>query len=512
MGAIAGIISRDKKPIRNLLIQMLNKMDMPVYDGYDLLIGQNLVTANNLESIELSVSNDAIGIGTAYSTNNIIKIQSLLSKDSFYTYSGRLSNAECLVDPRPGEGYDLKFAIPELFKDQVDGFALIVKHRNEITIVRDIIGIKPLFIAENDEYTAFASEKKALWELDQVDSVRPVCPGELLKIGAKSINTSDLRIELEKDIKQENFEACQKQAKKLLVDSISKRITDKRIAVLFSGGLDSTIIAQIIKQLKNGPKVQLFTACFKDGRDFENSSKVAKILGLPLTIVELTDGIIEEKLPEIIYHLETPDTLAVEIAIPLYFATKAAAKEGFDRVFSGQGADELFAGYSRYEGILKTNDYKKLHDTLYDDMMILWSHDMERDSMITSANDIELVLPFLDLDFIQYSLSIPPEYKLKEVDTGFVRKYLLYALGKQIGLDKEILDIPKTAAQYGSGASKSLKRIAAKFGYNKDLAMELGFKTNTEILTNVIFNSLDFPNELKSQVLEELVEKIKNKD
>lgn len=497
MGAIAGIISKDKKPIRNLLIQMLTKMNIPVYDGYELLVGKNHVTANNLKSIELSVSNDAIGIGTAYSKNNKTNIHSLLSKDSFYTYTGRLSNTDCLVDPRPGEGYDLKFAIPVLFKEQVDGFALVVKHRNEITIARDIIGIKPLFIAENVEYTAFASEKKGLWELGQVDSVRPIYPGELLKISAKSINSSNLRTELRNEIKPDSFEACQNKVKTLLLEAISKRLISDRVAILFSGGLDSTIIAQSINQMKNSPKIQLFTACFKDGKDHENSKNVAKKLGLPLTIVELTDEIIEDKLPEIIYNLETPDTLAVEIAIPLYFAAKAAAGEGFEYILSGQGADELFAGYSRYERILKLNDYQKLHETLYDDVMTLWSHDLERDSKISSVNDIELSLPYLDLDFILYSISIPPEYKLKEVENQYFRKYMLYSLGRYLGLDEEILKIPKTAAQYGSGASKSLIRIAAKSGFDKDQARELGCKTTTEILTNRIFNSLDVPDELK---------------
>ena len=145
MGAIAGIISRDKKPIRNFLILMLEKMNMPVYDGYDLLVGKNLVSANNLESIEMSVSNDAIGVATAYSKNNMTKIHSLLSKDSFYTYTGRLSNTDSLVNPRPGEGYDLKFAIPELFKEQIDGFALVVKHRNEMLNI-DFVCILPIAV------------------------------------------------------------------------------------------------------------------------------------------------------------------------------------------------------------------------------------------------------------------------------------------------------------------------------------------------------------------------------
>ena len=101
--------------------------------------------------------------------------------------------------------------------------------------------------------------------------------------------------------------------------------------------------------------------------------------------------------------------------------------------------------------------------------------------------------------------------KIKEVDDRFVRKYLLNSLGKRLGLDDEILNIPKTAAQYGSGASKSVQRIAAKYGFDKDQVREFGFKTATEILTNNIFNSLDFPLEVKNQLPDELAEEIKNK-
>ena len=168
---------------------------------------------------------------------------------------------------------------------------------------------------------------------------------------------------------------------------------------------------------------------------------------------------IKDELPNILYNLENPDTLAVEIGIPLYFGTRAASSEGFQEIFSGQGADELFAGYSRYERVLKLDGYQKLHNALFDDVLNLWSHDLDRDFKITTANDIELMLPYLTLDFVRYSLIIPPEFKLKKVNGHYSRKYVLYTLGGHLGLDEEILNIPKTAAQYGSGASKGLRRI-----------------------------------------------------
>jgi asparagine synthase (glutamine-hydrolysing) len=82
------------------------------------------------------------------------------------------------------------------------------------------------------------------------------------------------------------------------------------------------------------------------------------------------------------------------------------------------------------------------------------------------ANGIEIRLPFLDFELINYAMRIQPEFKIKKINSYYVRKYILRSLAKSLNLPEEIITRKKTALQYGSGSWKALKILAKKNGYD----------------------------------------------
>ncbi|MCW3974681.1 MAG: asparagine synthetase B, partial [Candidatus Bathyarchaeota archaeon] len=325
-------------------------------------------------------------------------------------------------------------------------------------------GIKPLYLTENNDLIAFASERKALWRLGIKDGIFPLNPGTFAIIGRKGIEFhKEFNFE-EKSFSNIEFEETQKNLLSLLNSSVIKMIKYKKLGILFSGGLDSYLIAHIARNL--GANVELFCSSFDKYLDKQNAFSGAKSIGLPLHFYRLTLHEIEESLTKILCAIEEPSPLNLSIAIPIYFATKLAKERSFKVVLSGQGSDEIFGGYAKYERILENEGYQKLRHRLCQDIFNIANKNLQRDDGASMANGVEIRLPFLDFKLINYAMRIPPEFKIKQINSNYVRKYILRSLAKSLNLPEEIVARKKTAVQYGSGSWKALKKLAEKNGYD----------------------------------------------
>jgi asparagine synthase (glutamine-hydrolysing) len=204
----------------------------------------------------------------------------------------------------------------------------------------------------------------------------------------------------------------------------------------------------------------------------------------------LTDELVRNNLEKIVYHLESTDTVTAEIATPFYFATKLAHEQGFNSIFTGQGADELFGGYSRYEKTVQNSGYSALQNEINKDIQNIWSKNLERDVKICMAHGVELEIPYLDRELVGFGLSVPPELKVKQHGSSFIRKHILREVGKKLGLANELADQAKTAVQYGSGSSKCYRRLARELmdelGLDIDQVRLLGFNSMNELLMNYV--------------------------
>lgn len=341
------------------------------------------------------------------------------------------------------------------YLDGVYAFALYEKKNEKLVLARDIIGEKPLFYSEHP--FCFASERKSIPH----PHIKELNPRQILifdgKINFK--NRSFFKITPEHTDSIQNIE---KKLESLIISSVEKRIPDKKFGILFSGGIDSTLIAYICKKLGHNP------ICYVAGFD-ENApdilfaKKVAEEHNLILKIIIKKD--LEQYIKKICPIIESTNVVKVGVALPFFIACEEATKDNVKVLFSGLGSEELFAGYERHsvaagigEEIEKIENVNK---ECLSGLMQIHERDLYRDDVITMYNQIELRLPFLDCTLTEYTLKIPPEYKISK----YQKKIILRSVAENMGLSKEFAQRPKKAAQYGSKADSFLGKIAKKNGF-----------------------------------------------
>lgn len=490
---IAGILSKKDKSVSELLIKMLRKLSDEKSGGYYIFHNGDLEHFNNFEEINVSKYNDAMSFGSYWvDENEKFKDEQVIIVDvGCFLIDGKIDNLMKAL-----KRLRIPVVISDMIIEQSDcSFSSCGYLFKDFVLWRDRIGHRPLYKSETDDHFAFSSEKKALWEIGFSDNIKPVQPGDIIIIRNGHILSFNFKSSLENKVVTQNIDECVNNTKELLISSVEKLVTKEDAALLFSGGLDSCIIAQILLNLD--VDVTLYCAGFRNSKDFLKAKKIGKLLNQQVEFVELTDDIIWDELENIVYHLESNDTVTAEIATPFYFAAKSAKDRGFNNIFSGQGADELFAGYSRYEKILREGGYTGLQDALYQDVINIWQKNLERDVKVCRAFKVELKIPYLTKSVVKYCLQIPPEYKLKKNNDGFVRKWILKEIGKQLGLPQEILNQQKTAVQYGSGSTKCYRRLAKRLMNELDIDQnkvhDLDFRSGNELLMNYFAYKAGFP-------------------
>ena len=223
------------------------------------------------------------------------------------------------------------------------------------------------------------------------------------------------------------------QLRSKLTEAVERSRAD---GILLSGGLDTSILAFVAR-----PSVG-FTVALKDSlaSDLVYSEKIAKLLGIQHKKMEFTTEEALATLPEVIGILKTFD-LALPNDLSIHFALKLARETGISSIMTGDGADELFAGYS-YMAELPPEDLGRYIRRLSKN----WHFSANE---LGRALGIETKQPFLDEDFVRFALEISPELKVK----GGVGKYILRKSFETL-LPAEIVWRRKEPIEYGSGSTK----------------------------------------------------------
>jgi len=234
-------------------------------------------------------------------------------------------------------------------------------------------------------------------------------------------------------------------------NAVKETVSDKKVGVAFSGGVDSTLLAKLVKDM--GYDIHLLTIGFQDSHDINFSKEVNQLLNFPHSISEIDP----EKFKEVsqkINHIIKSDNLSWnENSIAFYYVAELAQKNGLKTVVTANGIDELFCGYNSYrEAIEKGEDevVKMMNDKLKNEKEM-----MVAINAVTAEFGVTMIQPFLLPNFIEYAKKIPVSEKIHGPD-DMQRKHLIRELAMDYGVPEVAAQKQKKALQYGSQIHKSL--------------------------------------------------------
>ena len=405
--------------------------------------------------------------------------------------------------------------------DGVFAFALIdnsiALDESVLYIARDPYGVRPLYcmhqeldVMDNivrgiDAVIGFASELKSLSGFATNDSysVQQFTPGTYSKYVLSSQKCSEW-IPFQKNIvyhrtafpnmlyEVEKYDVKKviKGVRKHLVRAVEKRCstTERPIACLLSGGLDSSLIASIVNDYhrQNGlPQLETYSIGLAESTDLKYARIVADYLGTKHTEIILTEQDFCNAIPEVIHAIESYDTTTVRASIGNYLLGKYIASHSNAKViFNGDGSDELLGGYLYMKSAPDAIEFDRECRRLLRD---IHAFDVLRSDKSISSHGLEPRTPFLDREWTQFYLSISPFIRYSR---HHIEKYLLreafsknnYVTSEGLPyLPEEVLWRRKEAFSDGvSGHERSLYQVLQEYCSSMQpyLEDETAVKTN----------------------------------
>ena len=307
---------------------------------------------------------------------------------------------------------------PEMFQKLDAEYALIIydAKRKSLVAARDPIGIRPLFYGHTGEGgIVFASEAKNLTGL--VDKIFPFPPGHYY-IDGNFICYSDVSVA--KEYSEDTLEEACAKIKEKLTKGIEKRLdSDAPLGFLLSGGLDSSLVCAVSQKLLDKPIKTFAIGMSTDAIDLKYAQEVADYIGSDHTEVIITADDVIKALPDVVKLLGTFDITTIRASIGMYLVCKAIHETTDIRVLmTGEISDELF-GYKYTDFAPDAESFQREASKRIKE---LYMYDVLRADRCISVNSMEARVPFGDLDFVKYVMSINPKLKMNTYNKG---KYLL---------------------------------------------------------------------------------------
>jgi asparagine synthase (glutamine-hydrolysing) len=233
----------------------------------------------------------------------------------------------------------------------------------------------------------------------------------------------------------------------LLRQALARDSGADRVGVLFSGGLDSSVIASLC--LEHG-RASLYTIGTAGSHDLEAAKRTASMMGWEWQGIVLKDDDVIEALLPLSAIIATDAPLPLSYEMPLYLVAQRALEHD---LFSGQGADELFGGYARY---LRMDDGQR-QVGMRGDVKALAEVGSKMEHTLAGHFGKAIHHPYLDPAVVDFGLALPPSQCIH----GEERKVVLREAARLLHLG-ETAGRPKKAAQYGSGIMKAMKAEAKR--------------------------------------------------
>ena len=315
----------------------------------------------------------------------------------------------------------------------------------EYIAARDPIGIRPLYYGyDKNGAIIFASEAKNLVEL--TDKIMPFPPGHYYKGGQFVCYCDIAKVDA---VCHDDLETVCRNIHDKLVAGVEKRlVADAKVGFLLSGGLDSSLVCAIAAKKSKEPIKTFAIGMSEDAIDLKYAKQVAEYIGSDHKEVFMTPDEVLASLETVIQLLGTYDITTIRASMGMYLVCKAIHEQTDIRVLlTGEISDELF-GYKYTDfapdaAAFQEESQKRIRE--------LHMYDVLRADRCISVNSLEARVPFGDIDFVKYVMSIDSELKLNKYGKG---KYLLrHAFEEGDYLPEEILWREKAAFSDAVGHS-----------------------------------------------------------
>lgn len=457
------VLSKDGKNVADRVLKILKSFDLgpPLYFG--LITPKQSFFDKNLALLRKKSGDWSILAGFASTRSKEASGYDFLQlDDGSLLFEGRVYSPvpksrvieQFSKQPRHSE------TLLQTLIQQTDGdYLFLMLKEGWITAGRDPIGVQPFYYGENEEIAVFSTNRKALWLLG-IETPLSFPPGNLGFADKEGFKFKPVKTLTYPDPQYLSIDKAAIKLQTLLEESIKRRVFElKKVAVAFSGGIDSSVVSFLANKL--GARVTLIHVSMENQSETEEAIEAADALNLPLQIYLFKESDVEKTLPKVVELIEEPDPIKASIGVPFYWAAEKASEAGFKVVLAGQGADELFGGYQRYVTEYCQEGNLKVQKTMFNDVVNIYESNLERDLKIMGNFDIELRLPFAMCELAEFAMSLPLACKMDQ-NPNTLRKLVLRKVALNIGLPKSIADKPKKAVQYSTGINDVVKRLAKK--------------------------------------------------
>ncbi len=344
-----------------------------------------------------------------------------------------------------------------------------------LVLGRDPLGVKPLYWARHDDRLLVASELGA-FPREARAAVQEFPPGHYWTTQEGLVSFVDLRANPlgDGDLRQPMFtdrESAKAAVREAVMAAVRVRMmADVPVGVFLSGGLDSSIVAAIMARENAGireragaggaAKIHSFAAGVPGSPDVAAARLVADYLGLEHHERVYTDDDVIKALPAVVRSTESYEPSLIRSAVPNYLLAEMTAHH-VKVVLTGEGADELFAGYHH----MRELSSEELHEALIDGVETLHHLNLQRCDRMTMAHGLEARVPFLAREMLDVAGRVPIEWKLLGED-GQEKALLREAF--EGWLPHEILWRRKEQFGDGSGTADVMTRRAEQFVPDED--------------------------------------------
>ena len=364
---------------------------------------------------------------------------------------------------------------------QLEGeFALAIMDGDRFVLARDRLGIKPLYYGFYADALIFASEIKGL--VGVVDLIHEFPPGHFL-ISDQGLYPYDPY--LPNPVKLDGALDSAEQLADQLNRAVERSLPDGvEVGVWLSGGVDSSVIAALARPFVD--RLITFSAGIDGAPDLQYARQVAQHIGAEHHERIYNIDEMQVVLEKVIYHLESFDAPLVHSAVSNYLVSELAS-DYVPFVLSGEGGDELFAGYAFQK---KYQSDVKLTLSIQEAISALHNTALQRVDRCAMAHGTGAAVPFLAPDVVQYALAIPARWNIRgpqEMEKWPLRQ------GLADTLPEEIVWRGKSKFWEGSGSGETLTNFAKtiiskeEFNAERDLGGGDQLRSQEELMYYRIF-------------------------